>query len=90
MASPREAVGARSWTVSALAEHLGMTRANLSMIVNGRSGVSATTALKLSEAFENTSPEFWLRMQMNYDLWQARKSMRRPVRKAARSMRAAA
>src|SRR5580658_2387133 len=63
-------------TVSALAEHLGMTRANLSMIVNGRSGVSATTALKLSEAFENTSPEFWLNLQNSYDLWHARQAKR--------------
>jgi len=28
-------------------------------------------ALRLSRAFPNTSPEFWLNLQKNYDLWQA-------------------
>ena len=63
-------------TISALANHLGMTRANLSMIINGRAGISAATAVKLSEAFDQTSPEFWLKMQNNYDLWQVRKTKR--------------
>jgi addiction module HigA family antidote len=63
-------------TVSALARHLGMTRANLSMILNGRMSISAAVALKLSEAFPNTSPQFWLNLQNNYDLAQARKRRR--------------
>jgi plasmid maintenance system antidote protein VapI len=28
-------------------------------------------ALRLSRAFSNTSPEFWLNLQKNYDLWHA-------------------
>jgi plasmid maintenance system antidote protein VapI len=28
-------------------------------------------ALRLSRAFTNTSPESWLNLQKNYDLWQA-------------------
>jgi addiction module HigA family antidote len=66
-------------TGSALAKHLGMTRANLSMILNGRMSVSAAVALKLSEAFPNTSPQFWLNLQNNYDLAQARKRRRAKI-----------
>jgi plasmid maintenance system antidote protein VapI len=46
-------------TVSAPARHLGMARANLPMLLNGRLGASAMTAVKLSEAFPNTDPSFW-------------------------------
>ena len=49
-------------TVSALAVHLGVTRSNLSMILNGRAGVSAAMSLKLDDAFL-TSEGFWLRLQ---------------------------
>lgn len=68
-----------SLTVSALARHLGMTRANLSMILNGRLGVSAAVAVKLSEAFPNTDAQFWLTLQNNYDIAQVRKRKRRKI-----------
>jgi addiction module HigA family antidote len=57
-------------TVSALAAHLKITRANLSRMIHGRTGVSAEMALRLSEAFGN-SPEVWIRLQANYDLAKA-------------------
>jgi addiction module HigA family antidote len=66
-------------TVSALAAHLGVTRANLSMILNGRSGISAPMSLKLDDAF-GTSEGFWLRLQTNYDLAQARRAKRGRIR----------
>ncbi|HZY62181.1 MAG TPA: HigA family addiction module antitoxin [Edaphobacter sp.] len=72
-------------TVTALAEHLRMTRANLSRVLNGHASVTADLALKLSGAF-NTSPELWINMQANYDLGQALQRQRikvLPVRKAA-------
>lgn len=78
-------------TVSALAKHLGMTRANLSMILNGRMSISPLVAVKLSEAFPNTSAQFWLNLQNNYDLAQLRKKKRtkiQPIVKARRLPRA--
>ena len=66
-------------TVAVLAKHLGMTRANLSMILNSRSRVSAMVAVKLSEAFPNSDPEFWLGLQTQYDLAQVRKKKRTKV-----------
>ena len=49
---------------------LGVTRATLSRIVNGRAGISADMALRLSDAL-GTSAAFWLNMQSAWDLWQA-------------------
>ena len=82
----RECMGEK-FTVSDLAKHLGMTRANLSMILNGRMGVSAAVAVKLSEAFPNQDAELWMALQSQYDLWHVRKRKRAKVsplfRKAA-------
>jgi addiction module HigA family antidote len=66
-------------TVSALAKHLGMTRANLSMILNGRLGISASVATKISEAFPNSDAEFWLGLQNQYDLAQVAKRKRAKI-----------
>ena len=59
-------------TVEQIANGLGTTRKTLSAIINCRQGVSPEMALRLSKAF-NTSAEFWLHAQENYDLAQARK-----------------
>ena len=63
----------QAMSVTALADHLKITRANLSRVINGRGGVSAELALRLSEAF-GTTPQVWLNMQANYDLWHAREN----------------
>lgn len=47
-----------------------MTRARLSEIVNGRRGVTPDTALRLARVL-NTSPDFWLNLQQNVDLFDA-------------------
>jgi len=59
-------------TVEQVAAGLGTTRKTLSAIINGKQGVSPEMALRLAKAF-NTTPEFWLHVQENYDLAQARK-----------------
>ena len=64
-------------TVTEVARHLGVTRAALSRVLNGKAGVSADMALRLADAF-GTEADFWLRLQMQRDLWEA--SQRRRVR----------
>ena len=59
-------------TVGEVAEGLGTTRKTLSAIINGKQGVTPEMALRLAKAFGNTTPEFWLRVQENYDLAKAR------------------
>jgi antitoxin HigA-1 len=66
----REYMEGLDLTVSALAAHLRITRANLSRMIHGKTGVSAEMALRLSDAF-GTSPQVWIRMQANYDLAKA-------------------
>ena len=53
-----------------LAEHLGWTRAKLNEIVNGRRGLTAESALALADAFDMEA-EFWLNLQIHWDLWHA-------------------
>ncbi len=63
-------------TVTRAAAGLGITRQALSELVNGRTGVSVEMSIRLSKAFGST-PETWLKMQMAYDLWQARERAER-------------
>ncbi len=59
-------------TVTAGATVLGVTRQTLNNVVNGKSGISAQMAIRLSRAFGSTA-ETWLAMQTAFDLAQARK-----------------
>ena len=58
-------------TVTEAANGLGVSRQALSNVINGRAGVSVDMAIRFSKAFGST-PDMWLRLQMAYDLWQAR------------------
>jgi len=66
-------------TVTEVARHLRITRPALSRVLNGKAGVSADMALRLSEAFQ-TEPDLWLRLQMQYDLWIASRKKRTKVK----------
>ena len=66
-------------SVTAAAGHLGVTRAALSRILNGSAGISADMALRLSDAL-GTSPELWIGMQSQYDLWRAAKNRRKKIK----------
>ncbi len=72
----REQIGAMP--VTKFAAHLGVSRVTLSRLLNGSAGVSASMALKLSEAL-GTSPELWLNMQTQFDLWKASQEKRKKV-----------
>ena len=61
-------------SITDAAEALGVTRKTFSALLNGRSGISPEMALRLSKVFGRT-PEGWLRLQLQYDLWKARKSV---------------
>ena len=69
-------------TVGEAARRLGVTRQALSMLLNGRSGVSAEMALRLSQAL-GTGAEMWVNMQAAYDLWEAEQKPRPKVRRIA-------
>ncbi len=51
---------------------LDVTPSTFSRLVKGESNLSPEMALKLSKAFGRT-PESWMQMQTNYDLWKAKR-----------------
>ena len=60
-------------SVSELADRLEVSRKTVSKIVNGHGAVTPDMALRLSKVFK-TTPELWLNLQRNHDLWHARRS----------------
>lgn len=73
------------WHISQadFARHTGMPSQRINEIIRGKRGISPDTAWILSQAF-NTSPEFWMTLQMNYDL-----AMTKSTKKIAALKRAA-
>ncbi len=67
-------------SVTDAAKHLSVTRVALSRILNGGAGISAEMALRLSDAF-GTSPELWIGLQSQYDLWHASKKRRPKIKR---------
>ena len=57
-----------------LASKLGVAASTLSRILNGSSRVSPEMALRLSKAL-GRSPESWLTLQDQHDLWRARQKL---------------
>jgi addiction module HigA family antidote len=66
--------------ISSAAAHLRTTRVTLSRLLNGKAGISARMAIRLASAL-GTSPELWMNMQSQYDLWQAMQTRQPQVRR---------
>jgi len=61
-------------TQTALAEQLKVPVQRVNTLISGKRGVTPETALLLAMAFE-TTPQFWMNLQTNFDLWNARHTM---------------
>lgn len=59
----------QDFTVTEIAQKLGVTRVTLSRILNEKAPITADMAIRLSQLL-NTTANFWLNMQTQYDLWQ--------------------
>jgi addiction module HigA family antidote len=70
-------------SVNRLAKALGITTARLNEIVLGRRGITADTALRLAR-YLGTSAEFWLGLQLEYDLRVARQAKQKAIDRAVR------
>jgi addiction module HigA family antidote len=57
---------------TALAQLCGCSPRKINEIVNGKRGVSPSFAIVLEKTL-GTSAEMWVRMQAEFDLWEARK-----------------
>ena len=76
-------------SVNQLAKHLAVDAARLNEIVRGRRGITADTALRLAR-YLGTSAEFWLRLQVHYDLRTARQAKAAQIERAVQPRDAAA
>jgi antitoxin HigA-1 len=63
-------------TQAEIADHLGISRPRLSLILRGKRSVTPDTALRLSRAF-GTTAEFWMQAQALWDLYDAQRSRKR-------------
>lgn len=66
-------------TVTKAAQELKVSRVTLSKVLNGKGGVTAGMALRLS-AWLGTTPDVWLGMQTQWDLWQAKQQPRPSIK----------
>lgn len=64
----------------ALAKNIGVPTNRITGIVNGDRAISADTALRLAQFFGN-SAEFWMNLQMHYDLEVADRQSGHRIRK---------
>jgi addiction module HigA family antidote len=72
-------------TIEEVARRLGVSRVQLSRVLNGRSAISADMAIRIG-LLTNTAPESWLAGQTKWDLWRASQKPRpsvEPFRRAA-------
>lgn len=65
----------RQILISSFAEALGCSRKHLSNIVHGRARVDVKIALRIAKLL-GTTPQFWLNLQNNYDLYEAQQQHR--------------
>ena len=67
-------------SITEFSKTLGVSRKAISAIVNERESITPEMAIRLSKAFDNTNPEFWLNIQRNYDLWFAQKEIEQEIK----------
>lgn len=60
-------------TQTELAEWIGVSYPRLNEIIHGKRGVTPDTALRLEQVF-GMEAQFWLNLQMTWDLWRAKHS----------------
>lgn len=70
-------------SVTQAAKELQISRVTLSKVLNGKAGITAGMALRLSE-WLGTSPDVWLGIQTQWDLWQAEQQPRPIIKPLSR------
>lgn len=69
-------------TITQVADALGVSRKHVSAIVNGRAPITADMAFRLAAALDST-PQIWLNMQMQHDIWELSQKPRPKVKRLA-------
>ena len=63
-----------------IADGIGVPYQRVNELVNGRRGITPSTALRLGK-FLGTTPDFWLNIQQRWDLYHAKQVEERALRK---------
>lgn len=71
-----------------LARDIDVPVARINDIVHARRGITADTALRFGKYF-NTTPEFWLNLQMRYELKKTKRDVWPTIEKNIRPIRVA-
>jgi addiction module HigA family antidote len=66
-------------TVTAFAAYLGVSRVNLSRVLNCRAGITPEMSIRIGQAFGQSS-DIWFKMQNAYDFWQASQLKRKKIK----------
>ena len=56
-----------------LADSIGVTRVRINEIILGKRSITPDTAFRLAKFFD-TTPEFWINLQRNIDMWDTLKA----------------
>lgn len=75
-------------TASGLARELGVSSARIYDIVNRRGGITTDTAFRLARFFD-TTPRFWMNLQVAYDLRRAAEGIAPEIDRTIRPLKAA-
>ena len=85
----RDEIDAAGVSAGALSEALDVPPNRVSMIVEGRQGITADTALRLARYF-GTTPQLWLNLQQTWELRQAEIAVGRQIAKRVAPRQSAA
>lgn len=77
----REIMEEKGITQAQLHQETGIGLQTINTLLNGRRGLTADTALRLAKRLK-TTPEFWMNLQTNVDLWRASQKMKASGRAA--------
>jgi addiction module HigA family antidote len=76
----REALEGLGMTVTDFAAHIGVARSTVNRVLAGQAGISPDMSIRLAQAFGQPTEDIWLRMQMDYDFWQASQAKRKKIK----------
>lgn len=76
----KEFIGDRS--ITQVADHIGVARATVSRIIHGHTAVTVDLSIRLGEAL-SLSPDFFVKAQVQYDMWVESQRKRRKVKPLA-------
>lgn len=72
--------GANPITQDELARAMGVSRLSVNQLIRGKRAVTAAMALRLAQVL-STTPDFWLNLQRDVDLYEARKTLAARLKK---------